>query len=363
MRWSLIKGAGLAGVGIASVAAAARRAEERALTSFYAAGERDAPVWEVREARVRPPAHLHRSDGFSALYSVDAEAVAAMLPSTELLPVRLTGGRAGLMIAAYRHHEIDIAAADGSTVTIRPYGEIVIGVPVTRRPAPPMLPLFLPARYGAGTFVLHAPVTTRLARDLDRAWGLPAFVADMEFDEEPAGCGVRLSEGGLHILTLRVRAAGRVAFDRAPIVLYGAREGALQAVSMPTLAYRQQRLGGAAADLELGEHPVARELRRLGVSGGVVMSRRTLVMRARRPAGRLLGETRPCTGHAGSEADTGLYAVRHAAGESIDQYAALSTAEYQVARARTPAPGRLDALIHARPIADDAEDLTALGLS
>ncbi len=363
MRWSLIRGAGLAGVGIATVAAAARRAEERALTSFYAAGEHGAPVWEVREARVRPPAYLHRSEGFSALYPVDAAAVVAMLPPTELLPVRLTGGRAALMIAAYRHHEISIAAADGSTVTIRPYGEIVIGVPVTRRPAPPMLPLAFPARYGTGTFVLHVPVTTRLARDLDRAWGLPAFVADMEFDEAPAGCGVRLSEGGLHILTLRVRAAGRVAFDRAPTVLYGARDGALRVVTMPALAYRQQRPGGAAADLELGEHPVARELRRLGVSGRVVMSRRTLVMRASRPAGHVLGEAPPFPGYSGSEADAGQYTVRHADGESIDQYAGLDAVEYQVTRALTPAPGRAGPATRVGLMTDDAEDLTALGLS
>ena len=376
MRRSLIGAAGVAGLGVAA-AAASRRSASRALTSFYRPEVGNTPIWELREARVRPPLLLHRSDGLAALVPAEYEAVAAALPTDELQPLRLPGGRAVVLIGAYRHHEISISAADGSTLAIRPYAEVLIAPLVAPRPASglahraarrpagprPAVPFAFPRRLGAA-FVLHFPATSRLVCELGRPWGFPRFVSDVDVEDDPASTRVCLSEGGQTILTLAVRSGGRLAFDRRPTVRYSVRDAELIETRAPTLAYRQMGRGGAGSELMLGRHDVAGELRLLGLSQHPIVAWRELLSRMRLPAGTAVGPARACEGFAGGDVGIGRYTVRHPGEGPVDQYMHLPPSEYSTAgpAARAPDVERI-APCETSPFVEDAEDLAALGLS
>jgi hypothetical protein len=204
------------------------------------------PIVELRGEQLRLPIAFHRSDGFGMIASADLERVAGLLPTDELHPVRVGGNRAAVFVGAYRHHEASAMMAGGATRLARPYGEVFVAAIVTRRPAPPVLPLVAPRLFGLGQFVLFLPVTSRLAMDAGRLWNLPKFVADMDFVDDDEERSVVLAEGGREILKLRVRAAGRVAVDRDRSVIYCERNGSLLELPARNQLHRME-IGRSAA--------------------------------------------------------------------------------------------------------------------
>jgi hypothetical protein len=186
----------------------------------------------------------------------------------------------------------------------------------------PLLP-GAPSRLQPGAFILHLPVTTLEARELGLAlYGLPKFVADMDFDEEPSCRRVRLSEGNADILTLTVRPAGPVTVDRKPSVLYSVLHGELLQTTVSVLGHSQTRTGAAGGQLKLGEHPVADGLRELEISPEPLVTTSYLDHRAILPVGLPVGTADDYTGYSGVDRDRGRYTVRYADAEPIDKYAA-----------------------------------------
>jgi hypothetical protein len=61
-----------------------------------------------------------------------------MLPSDELAPLLLPGGRAAVFVGALQYREITMRGFTGS---VSPYGEVMIALVVTRRGAPSLAPL------------------------------------------------------------------------------------------------------------------------------------------------------------------------------------------------------------------------------
>ena len=109
------------------------------------------------------------------------------------------------------------------------------------RQAPPWLPLALEAKYpGWGGFVLHLPVTSRVAHDAGRGiWGYTKFVSDMDFFKRPAYQRVRLAEGDSHILTLTVQQSGLTLKDNRPLITYSVLDGQLLKTVVPSRSVYQ----------------------------------------------------------------------------------------------------------------------------
>jgi hypothetical protein len=90
---------------------------------------------------------------------------------------------------------------------------------------------------------------------------------------------------------------------------------------LPSRGIRQLQLRPRTGRLELGDHPVTEELRRLGIDPHPFA---TVVMTAERfvfPKGRSLCPARPYAGYAGEERDLGRYIVRYPNAAPIDRYA------------------------------------------
>jgi hypothetical protein len=270
---------------------------------------------DVGSALVDVPANYYREDSFAGFFSAALGPVRAALPSAQLHPVTLPGGRALVAVFAFNYLETDLG----------PYGEVGIVVPcVHGQQAPPLLPLALEARYpGWGCFVLHLPVTSRLARDAGRVvFGLPKFVSDMAFEKRPSHQQVRLSEGDRHILTLTVRQQGLPLRDNRPLVIYSVRDGQLLRTTVPSRAVYQVGLRPRLGTLVLGDHPIADELGRFEIDTSARFTRNYLTRSGILPAGEPVGTaSRSHAGHLGEDREYGALTVSYDDRRVEDRYA------------------------------------------
>ncbi len=239
---------------------------------------------------VQLPIQYRRADVFTAFFTAGRDAVARLLPGG-LHPVNMGRDRAPLAISGVNYLD----------TTLGPYGEVAINVPCTHgRPAPAIvsaaLQTFLP---GFGFFVVHLPVTTPLADEVGRSvWGYPKFVADMSFERTPGYQRVRLGEGGSEILSLTVPQRGVPVRDNRAWITYATREHDLLRVTAPCRSIYQVLPGGLGVRLELGDHRIAAQLHRLGISTRPLFSLNYLYFAALLPAGETVDEVdRPYRGH------------------------------------------------------------------
>ncbi|MEA2273068.1 MAG: hypothetical protein QOI98_1776, partial [Solirubrobacteraceae bacterium] len=92
------------------------------------------------------PVNSEDTPALMAVFSIDADRAAALLPGTEVHPFRIWGGR-GLLV---------ITVVDYLTTDIGRYIEFSIAIACTHgpRPAPALLPGLLMKHYGTGQFVV-----------------------------------------------------------------------------------------------------------------------------------------------------------------------------------------------------------------
>jgi hypothetical protein len=240
------------------------------------------------------PILYYRDDLFALFYTADLEAVRRVMPSPRLHPVTAPGGRALVGVAAWNYIDTSIG----------PYGEVGVVVPAVHgsRPPFPILPAILEARYpGFGAVVLHLPVTTIKARDAGRGeWGFTKFVADMHFVIAPEYQECRLSEDGMHILTLRVTRSGLALRDEKPIISYTVNNGSLLRTVMPQTGLCRTSIRPSNSFLELGNHEVSRSIRELGLGDRPLLSRYYLERSCILPSGRVVeGNAWPLDGYFG----------------------------------------------------------------
>jgi hypothetical protein len=287
---------------------------------FYAwTGPR--PVTEIEGLRLMGPACYHPFETFRSIHLASYDAVRDVLPTSNLHPVRWFDGRAVVMIAAMRYREVSLSHADGTPDLLAPYGEVGVAALVTRKPSPRGLPLLSPTMHDVGGFILDLPVTTAEACELGRkSFGLPKFVADMDFREEPTMRQVTIFEDDAEILTLRVRPGGRVSTDHAPVIMYSASGGDLIETTIRFSGHRQIGLGSRAGRLAPGSHPVADRLRSLSVSGEPLVVYNYLDARTILPSGTPVGTAGEYPGYVGKRRFRGRLTVEYPGTGPIDQY-------------------------------------------
>ncbi|HEU4672589.1 MAG TPA: acetoacetate decarboxylase family protein, partial [Candidatus Limnocylindrales bacterium] len=224
-------------IGASVAQAVARGRQERAAAAFYRpTGTPQRVVVDGREFWL--PMIIHRMDGFGSLHPASMAAARELLPSDALEPVRLPDGRAAVMVTAFRYYELTDSGPARTESAEPPYAEVAVTILATVGGRAPLLSLAL---MGAqltpmAGYVPHMAVTHRLARDGGRdVWGVPKFVADVDFVDDVTLREVRLAEGERHILTLTVRPTGRLRLSTQPSVMYTVLDGRLIETRMPSV--------------------------------------------------------------------------------------------------------------------------------
>lgn len=305
--------------GLGALAVARRRVAD-APDRFYGRHVARAIVSHPGGPTFTLPMTYHRTETIVSVHPVAFGPVRSLLPTGALHPVRLPDGRALLALAASRYLEGTAEATDPRDL---PYGELMVTILVTPEPSPPVMPILralLPwgTEASFGGFLVESAVTGRGSRDIGRALGYPTFVADFRFEDRLTERAVRVSEDGHDILRLRVAARGRVAADRRDMVVYNVRGEELLETICPCSGFAQQSVGRRAGFLELGDHPVAEELRALRPSSTPLTARSYLNLRLIIPPSRVIGTARPWSGYAGDDRERGEYAITYGDGSTID---------------------------------------------
>ena len=330
MRTRSILGMGAVGLalgGAAGIARASRHATNRAIRDFVT-WDRPATEWPtVNGIPAVSPAYFNHVELFGAFYAADADAIARELPSDGLHPVRLPDGRAVVFVAGLHYRDITNPGFTGGMVP--PYGEVMIAAMVSRGVAPPLLPLaggVLPMLKGwrAGMTPLFVPVTHRWARDGGWAMGIPKFVADLDFEDDPTAREVSAAEGGRLILRLRVPVTAQARVLAQRMLTFAAHEGTLYEIDSPAFAHGMMGLRGNGAELELGDHEVSDDLRALGLRpraiGTFVWTTGRLIL----PDWVAVDTARPILRFRGADRWLGRYTIRYPGTAPVDQYAYLT---------------------------------------
>jgi hypothetical protein len=237
--------------------------------------------WSVMGRTVTLPVEVRRARQWGVQYLVPAAAAQGIVDPTGLEVTGPVPGRALVALAVCRYDDTDLD----------PYHEVAVSFVVRPHDAPPNASAALRVREffsgTVGAYIHRLPVDREFScaagRDL---WGFPKWVTTIDIDEPDAGStragtgtSVRLVDDGVHVLSLAVAAGGRLRLPSNAPPSYSFRDGVLRRTTWTTSAEGVTgRAGGAT--LVLGDHPMADELRALGLPRRALFSSSIAVMRA-----------------------------------------------------------------------------------
>jgi hypothetical protein len=221
-------------------------------------------VFEGRE--VTMPVVVRDATSAAATYLVATAAARRLLPGPELDVVELLPGRALFSIAAIDYRDNDLGD----------YNEVSLAFFVRRRDERAGLPYLGAAldlaRSRIATYIYRLPVDRRFTCLAGRGvWGFPKSVEQIDFEDVDGRRRCRLVMDGRHVLTFSVGRGGVRKLPDAAMVTYTYLDGVLNRTTFVSGATGVGiHLGGA--ELALGDHPLADELRSLGLPKGALMS-------------------------------------------------------------------------------------------
>jgi hypothetical protein len=212
------------------------------------------PSYTIAGRTVTLPCIVRDASAGTALFDVDLAASRALLPR-QFDPVETAPGRCQLVVAVIDYRDNDLGA----------YREVGITFFVT------------PADGGAdqaGTFITRLPVDQEFTCEAGRAiWGFPKTVEDIALDRTDSSVTCALRMDGELVLRLTLPRGGRDEMPQLPMTTYTLIDGvAHQTAFSQGGAGSQVLMGGEGVTLELGDHPVAKELAALGLPAAAQMS-------------------------------------------------------------------------------------------
>lgn len=227
------------------------------------------------------PVEVRRAGQWGVQYLVPADAAQRIVSPTGLEVTGPLPGKALVALAVCRYDDTDLD----------PYHEVAVSFVVrphdAPQPASPVQRLREFASGAVGAYIHRLPVdqefTCTAGRDI---WGFPKWVTSIDIDEPPpagsrAGTGttVRLVDDGTHVLTLTVAAGGPLHLPSQAPPSYSFADGVLRRTLWTSSSEGTAgRVGGAT--LVLGHHPMADELRSLGLPKRALFTSSAALMRA-----------------------------------------------------------------------------------
>jgi len=249
-----------------------------------AGGDSVPASWEVLGRRVSVPVEVRRAAQWSVQYLVPIAAAQRLVDPTGLTVTGPIPGKALVALAVCRYDDTDLD----------PYHEVAVSFVVREHDARPGASTIERLKEfgsgGIGVYIHQLPVDQEFSCAAGRdVWGFPKWVATIDIDESPnadrsgrsggSGTAVRLADQGEHVLSITMAGGGRLKLPSQSPPTYSYREGVLRRTTWTTSSEGVTgRLGGAT--LVLGDHPMAEELRSLGLPKRALFSSSASWMRA-----------------------------------------------------------------------------------
>jgi len=222
-------------------------------------------AYSILGREVRLPVEVRDASAAVAYYLVPANAAQRLIAPSGLRVARVLPGHTLCTIGVMEYRDGDLGQ----------YREIAVAFFVDA-PGSRSLP-FIGAALGllrgsASAYIHQLPVDREFSCEAGRTiWGFPKFVTQITLSTSDGSQTAALKADGEDVLSQTVRTGGRRAFGKRPQVSYAYRDGVLYRT--PSVMGGEgvgARLGGA--HLKLGTHPLADELRTLGLPKRPVFS-------------------------------------------------------------------------------------------
>jgi hypothetical protein len=212
-----------------------------------------ASTYTIEEQTVVLPVQVREATSVYASFLVPAAAVKRLLPAG-LTPLQTIPGRATCTIVGVDYQEGDLGK----------YHEVGVCF-LLRPPNGSRIDLVTMIRNQAPAYIHRLPVTTSFSCEAGRhIWGFPKDVMDIEFADTDATRTVTLRDDSRLVLQLSAPRRGSKKFDSVDIEAMGSWGGPVQ-VTPAQMAGEGVKAGFRAGQLVLGDHPIADELRSLGL--------------------------------------------------------------------------------------------------
>jgi hypothetical protein len=208
----------------------------------------DTTIWgEVQGREITFPMEVTELRAATLLWSVPSEAAAALLPGDAFEVVEVAPGTAQLVLAAVDYVQ-------------NPWGDYdELNLGFLARPAGAPADVI-------GSFVYRMPVNQAFTCEAgNRVMGFPKTVEDLTVTYTDATASFRLAMDGHHVLTLTLpRAEPTGPVERVEAVSYSYLDGVPYGTDL-SMDMGTGFIDAAEVQLELGDSPVADELRSLGL--------------------------------------------------------------------------------------------------
>ena len=207
------------------------------------------------------PVNSERSPSLTAVFGIDAERAAELMPSDQIHPLRIWGNRGALVITVLNYEVTDIGR----------YVEFSVAIACTHgeRRGPALLPALLSRRYGTGAYVFDLPVSTEVSVKGGKGiWGMPKRQANLDFVISERTVSSRYELDGKLALSIEI---DRPRFSRLPLATSAVAYGAFRGMLVKSRVYVRGKAGlklplTRSARLVIGDHPRMAPLKGLGVS-------------------------------------------------------------------------------------------------
>jgi hypothetical protein len=215
--------------------------------------------FEIEGRTLGFPAQFQDASSALGLFLVPSRAADALISESGFELAQVAPGRAVFSLSCVHYRESDCGS----------YREISMAFFVKKKGSAngiPYLGNWLEiARDRSATYVWKLPVTSRLANDAGiLMWGLPKTIEEIEFEVSGERATFDLFMEGRKVLSYSVRAVGKRSQPRGTSAVYSIFEGAPHVTHL-SHEYRDMGVRFGGGDLRLGDHPVAEQLRGLGL--------------------------------------------------------------------------------------------------
>jgi len=218
-------------------------------------------VHSVLGESVAMPVEVRSARASSALFAVRARPARRILGKVGLEPVVPLPGRAVCALAFVRYLDGDLG----------PYHEFAVS----------LLCRGSGGRRTPGAYIHWLPVNQHFTCAAGRAiWGFPKEVTDIDLDMAGPGTHCTVRVAGNHAITLHIDRAVPVpsVAGAASVDAYTVRDGTLRRTPW-RMHPSGVRMRPGGAHVELGDHPVAEELRELGLPATALSSSHVTTLR------------------------------------------------------------------------------------
>jgi acetoacetate decarboxylase len=204
-------------------------------------------TYEIAGRTVAMPCVVRDASAGTAMFEVDAVAAAGMVPDAFDV-VESARGRCQLSLAVIDYRDNDLGDYDevGVILFVKPRGG---------------------ADDQAGTYIAHLPVDQAFTCEAGRTiWGFPKSVEDIDVAYTEQSMTATLRMDGLLVLRVTLPRGGEDEMPAMPMTTYTLIDGVAHATAFTQGGTGSQVVvGGEGASLELGDHPLAKELQGLGL--------------------------------------------------------------------------------------------------